>query len=128
MGARIVFTVLIAGLAPLALAGCGGEGPQDTARFQDDLFYGSGSTGPFDVRFSPILADGATAVVNGNETIIRDALIVLVDDVEQREGVDYDAMREVGRIIFRRIIPPTAVVRVKYYYQLQPVWNWVPAQ
>lgn len=92
----------------------------DTARFQDDIFQGAGSTGPFDVRFSPILADGAKAIINGKETIIRDALVVMEDNVVRREGVDYDAIRQIGRIIFRRIVPPTSVVRIKYYYQVGP--------
>jgi len=95
-------------------------GSRSTARFQEDLFQGSGSTGPFDVRFSPILADGALAVIDGKEQKIRDALSVLVDNVEQREGVDFDAIRQIGRIIFRRIVPPTAVVRIRYYYQVGP--------
>jgi hypothetical protein len=98
----------------------GAGGASDTARFQDDIFQGSGSTGPFDVRYSPILADGAKAVINGQEQIVRDALIVLMDNVEQREGVDFDAIRQIGRIIFRHIVPPTAVVRIKYYYQVGP--------
>jgi hypothetical protein len=97
-----------------------GGGRGDTARFQDDIFAGSGSTGPFDVRYSPILADGAKATVNGQQTIIRDALIVLVDNVEQREGVDFYALRQIGRIIFNRIVPPESTVRIKYYYEIGP--------
>jgi len=99
----------------------GAGGAADTARFQDDIFYGSGSTGPFDVRFSPILAYGAKAIINGKEKVLHEeALIVLVDNVEQREGVDFDSLRQIGRIIFRRIVPPTSVVRIKYYYQIGP--------
>ncbi|MBM3499979.1 MAG: hypothetical protein FJX74_15070, partial [Armatimonadetes bacterium] len=93
-------------------------GNSDTARFQDDIFQGSGSTGPFDVRYSPILADGSKAIINGQETIVRDALIVLMDGVEQQEGVHFDADRQIGRIIFRLAVPPTAVVRIKYYYEV----------
>ena len=96
----------------------GGSG--DTARYQDDMFVGSGSTGPFDVRYSPILADGAKAIVKGQETVIRDALVVLVDGTEQTEGVDYDAIRQIGRVIFRRIVPGTATVRIQYWYQVGP--------
>jgi hypothetical protein len=91
----------------------------DTARFQDDIFQGSGSTGPFDTRYSPILAYGARAIINGQEKVIHEeALIVLVDGATQREGVDYDAIRQIGRVIFRRIVPPTSVVRIQYYYQI----------
>jgi len=115
--------VPLVGLTLVGLAGCSGGALQDTARFSEDLFQGSGSTGPFDLRFQPLLADGARAVVNGKETIVREALLVLVDGVEQQEGADYDVDREIGRIIFRRIVPPTAVVRVRYYYQLQPTWR-----
>lgn len=93
-------------------------GNSDTARFQDDIFTGSGSTGPFDVRYSPILADGAKAIIDGQETIIRDALIVLVDNVEQQEGLHFDADRQIGRILFRRAVPATATVRIKYYYEV----------
>ena len=48
------------------------------------------------------------------------SLTVLVDDAEQREGVDYDAVRQIGRITFRLIVPPTATVRVRYYYAVPP--------
>ncbi|MGQ9732607.1 MAG: hypothetical protein ACUVX8_15215, partial [Candidatus Zipacnadales bacterium] len=91
---------------------------RDTAKYQEDLFAGSGSTGPFDVRFSPILADGAKAIIHGKEQIIRKALTVLVDQSEQTEGEDYEALRQIGRIWFLRVVPPTAVVRIQYYYQI----------
>jgi hypothetical protein len=41
-----------------------------------------------------------------------------VDGVEQQAGVDFDAAREIGRIIFRRAVTPTAVVRITYYYEI----------
>ncbi len=95
-------------------------GSNSTARFQEDLFTGSGTTGPFDVRFSPILADGATATIDGQEQIIRQALVFLVDETEWREGIEMDSIRQIGRIITRRPVPATAVVRVRYYYQVGP--------
>ena len=112
------------GLVGLALlcAGCGegDNGTRDTARFQEDLFPGPGSTGPFDVRFSPILADGVTVTIGGTRQVVPTALTVLVDGQPQREGVDYDAILPIGRIIFRRIVPSAAVVTVRYYYAVRP--------
>ncbi len=97
-----------------------GAGSQDTARYQDDMFQGSGSTGPFDTRYSPILPDGAKAIIGGQPTTIRNGLVVTVDDIPQQEGVDYDAIRQIGRVLFRHIVPATAVVHIKYYYQIGP--------
>jgi hypothetical protein len=108
--------VLPAGFALLALTGCGGSDGPDTAAFVEDVFIGSGSTGPFDTRFAPILEDGAHAVVDGEAVTIAKALTVQLDEVEQQEGIDFDVYREVGRIVFRRVVPPTATVRVLYYY------------
>lgn len=95
-----------------------GGGAQDTAKYQEDIFQGSGSTGPFDTRYSPILIDGTRAVINGQQVIIRDALVVLQDGVEQQEGTDFDAIRSIGRILFQHMVPPTALVKIQYYYQL----------
>lgn len=104
----------------------GAGGTRDTAGRQEDIFNGSGSTGPFDVNFRPILANGSRVVYQGEEQVIQQALVVLVDNVEQAEGVDYDAYRSIGRIIFRRSVPPTALVVIRYYYDLSttlPVTN-----
>lgn len=99
---------------------------RDTVGYQEDIFNGSGSTGPFDVNFRPIIPNGTNAVYDGKEQTIQQALLVLVDNVEQAEGVDYDAYRQIGRIIFRRSVPPTALVAIRYYYDLSstlPVTN-----
>ncbi len=34
------------------------------------------------------------------------------------EGIDYDAYRQIGRVIFRIGVPPTSLVRIQYYYEL----------
>jgi hypothetical protein len=90
----------------------------DTAGFQEDIFQGSGSTGPFDVNYRPILVNGASVIYQGERQSITQPLVVLVDNVEQLEGVDYDSYRQIGRIIFRRAVPPTALVIIRYYYDL----------
>lgn len=95
-----------------------GAGAADTAGYQEDIFNGSGSVGPFDVNFRPILSNGAQVVYQGKPQTIQQALLVLVDNVEQVEGVDYDSYRSIGRIIFRRSVPPTALVIIRYYYDL----------
>ncbi len=95
-----------------------GPGQRDTVGYHEDFYYGSGTTGPFDTSFRPIIPDGATVVYHGQRQTIERALVVLVDNVEQREGVDYDAYRNLGRIIFRRAVPPTSLVVIKYYYEL----------
>ena len=41
-----------------------------------------------------------------------------MDNVEQVEGIDYDSYRQIGRVIFRRAVPPTALVLIRYYYDL----------
>lgn len=96
----------------------GGRAAQDTVGYQEDIFYGSGSPGPFDVNFRPIIPNGSEVVYKGKRQIIQQALLVLVDNVEQAEGVDFDAYRQIGRIIFRRSVPPTALVVIRYYYDL----------
>ncbi len=96
-----------------------GAGSGDTAGYQEDYYQGSGSTGPFDTNFRPIIADGAQVTYQGEQQTIDEALIVLVDNVQQEEGVDYDAYRQIGRIIFRRAVPPTALVKIQYYYDLR---------
>ncbi len=93
-------------------------GQGDTVAYQEDVYYGSGTTGPFDTNFRPIIADGAEVVYQGQTQTIFEALQVLVDDVEMEEGVDYDAYRQIGRIIFRLAVPPTSLVRIRYYYEL----------
>jgi len=90
----------------------------DTVGFQEDIYNGSGSTGPFDTNFRPIIADGTSVVYKGERKIIDRALVVLVDGVEQIEAVDYDAYRSIGRVEFRRVVPPTALVKVQYYYEI----------
>ena len=90
----------------------------DTVGFQEDIYNGSGSTGPFDTNFRPIIADGTSVVYNGERKIIDRALVVLVDGVEQLEAVDYDSYRSIGRVEFRRVVPPTALVKVQYYYEI----------
>jgi hypothetical protein len=95
-----------------------GTGHGDTAAYQEDIYEGSGTTGPFDTNYRPILADGATVTYRGKTQTIAKALVVLVDLQEQREGVDYDSYRQIGRIIFRRAVPPTSLVKIQYYYSL----------
>ncbi len=90
----------------------------DTAGFQEDIFQASGTTGPFDVNFRPILPNGATVVYEGVRQTIDQTVVVLVDNAEQVQGVDYDVYHDIGRIIFRRAVPPTALVIVRYYYDL----------
>jgi hypothetical protein len=91
---------------------------RDTVGFQEDVYYGAGSTGPFDTSYRPIIANGTSVVYKGVRQIIDEALVVLQDGSEQVEGVDYDVQRTIGRIEFRRMVPPTSLVRVKYYYDL----------
>ena len=93
-------------------------GQGDTVAYQEDVYYGSGTTGPFDTNFRPIIADGAEVVYHGQTQTISNALRVLVDDVEMQEGTDYDAYRQIGRVIFRLGVPPTSLVRIQYYYEL----------
>lgn len=96
----------------------GGGSARDTVGYQEDIFNGSGSTGPFDVNFRPIIANGSNVVYQGQQQIIQQALVVLVDNVEKAEGVDYDSYRQIGRIIFRGSVPPTSLVEIHYYYDL----------
>jgi len=93
-------------------------GQGDTVAYQENVYYGSGTTGPFDTNFRPIIADGAEVIYHGQTQTIAEALKVLVDDVEMAEGVDYDAYRQIGRVIFRLAVPPTSLVRIQYYYEL----------
>lgn len=95
-----------------------GGGGGDTVGYQEDIFNGSGSTGPFDVNYRPIIANGTSVVYQGRQQTIQQALLVLVDNVEQAEGVDYDSYRTIGRILFRRSVPPTSLVVIRYYYDL----------
>ncbi len=90
----------------------------DTVGYQEDVYQGSGSTGPFDTIFRPIIINGTEVIYKGETKTIEQALLVLVDNVEQAENVDYDAYRQIGRIIFRRAVPPTALVLIRYYYDL----------
>lgn len=121
-GARALFPLLNdrlqVGLTMLKQDRGGSAVARDTIGYQEDIFNGSGSTGPFDVNFRPILINGTTGVYKGKPTTISQALLVLVDNVEQAEGVDYDSYRQIGRIIFRRSVPPTALVIIRYYYDL----------
>ncbi len=93
-------------------------GQGDTVAYQENVYYGSGTTGPFDTNFRPIIADGAEVVYNGQTQTISEALKVLIDDIEMEEGIDYDAYRQIGRVIFRLAVPPTSLVRIRYYYEL----------
>lgn len=90
----------------------------DTAGFQEDIYQASGTTGPFDTNFRPILPNGATVVYEGETITIDQTVVVLVDNVEQIQGIDYDVYHDIGRIIFRRAVPPTALVIIRYYYDL----------
>jgi len=90
----------------------------DTVGYQEDIFQGSGSTGPFDVNYRPIIPNGTTVTYQGQQQVIEQALAVLVDNAEQVEGVDYDSYRQIGRIMFRRAVPPTALVIIQYYYDI----------
>lgn len=90
----------------------------DTVGYQEDVYHGSGSTGPFDTSFRPIIPDGTSVIYKGVRRIIDRPLVVLVDGAEQLEGADYDAYRSIGRVIFRRAVPPTALVVIKYYYDI----------
>lgn len=95
-----------------------GQSAGDTAGFQEDIFHGSGTTGPFDVNFRPILPNGATVVYQGRRQTIDQSVVVLVDSVEQVQSVDYDVYHDIGRILFRRAVPPTSLVIIRYYYDL----------
>ena len=86
-------------------------GQGDTAAYQEDDYQGSGTTGPFDTNYRPILANGATATINGVTEVVANPLVVLVDGTQQVEGVNYDDYRQIGRIIFRQAGPPTSLVR-----------------
>jgi hypothetical protein len=90
----------------------------DTVSYQEDMYTGTGSTGPFDTNFRPIIADGTSVVYQGVRKVIDKPLVVLVDGAEQMETVDYDAYRSIGRIIFRRAVPPTSMVILRYYYSI----------
>lgn len=90
----------------------------DTVGYQEDVYQGSGSTGPFDTIFRPIIANGTEAIYDGEQKTIEQALVVLVDNVEQVESIDYDSYRSIGRIIFRRAVPPTSLVLIRYFYDL----------
>lgn len=90
----------------------------DTAGFQEDIYQASGTTGPFDTNFRPILPNGSTVIFDGERQTIDQTVVVLVDNVEQIQGVDYDVYHDIGRIIFRRAVPPTALVIIRYYYDL----------
>lgn len=95
------------------------EGPgSDTVGYQEDIYQGSGSTGPFDTIHRPIIANGTRVIYDGQDRVIEQALVVLVDNVEQAENVDYDAYRTIGRVIFRRAVPPTSLVIIRYFYDL----------
>ncbi len=90
----------------------------DTVSYQEDVYNGSGSTGPFDTNFRPIIPNATSVVYKGTRQVIDKPLIVLVDGSEQVETADYDSYRSIGRIIFRRAVPPTSLVIIKYYYDL----------
>lgn len=96
----------------------GGASANDTVGYQEDIFQGSGSTGPFDVNYRPIVDDGTQVVYQGITKTLDQALVVLVDNVPKTDGVDYDSYRSIGRIIFRYSVPPTSLVTIQYYYDL----------
>ncbi len=106
------------GLTLLRQDRSGGSSSRDTVGYQEDIYQGSGTTGPFDVNYRPIIANGSDVVYQGQQQVIEQPLAVLVDNVEQVEGVDYDSYRQIGRIIFRRAVPPTALVVIRYYYDI----------
>ncbi len=97
-----------------------GHASVDTADFAEDRFIANNSTGPFELRGRPVLEDGARVIIDGKEQIIQQALVVLVDGIQQVEGVDFDIRRDLGVIEFRRIVPATSWVQVKYYYGVAP--------
>jgi hypothetical protein len=101
----------------------GGSLHRDTAGYQEDVYNGSGSTGPFDTNFRPILGNGAAVVYKGQSVTIAQPLTVLVDAVEQKEAIDYDSYRQIGRIIFRRAVPPTSLVVIRYYYSVAQTFS-----
>ena len=96
-----------------------GAGARDTAAYQEDRFIANNSTGPFEVRGRPVLEDGARVIINGQEDTIEQAVEVLVDGGLQIEGIDYDIRRDYGVIEFRRIVPATSLVVVRYYYSIE---------
>jgi hypothetical protein len=106
------------GFTTLQQVSSGSTSAADTVGYQEDIYTGSGSTGPFDTNFRPIIADGTSVVYKGERKIIDKALTVLVDGSEQVEGTDYDANRPIGRVIFRRVVPPTSLVIIHYYYDI----------
>ena len=109
---------MLVGVTTLQQDRQGGSSVYDTVGYQEDVYNGSGSTGPFDTNYRPIIVDGTSVVYKGERQIIDKALTVLVDSVEQLEGVDYDAFRTIGRVIFRRAVPPTSLVIIKYFYDI----------
>lgn len=109
---------LLVGVTTLRQASTTSASARDTVGFQEDVYNGSGSTGPFDTSYRPIIPNGTSVIYQGERQIIDDALVVLMDGSEQVEGVDYDVLRSIGRIEFRRMVPPTSLVRIKYYYDL----------
>lgn len=111
---------LLVGLTTLQRTVAAGA-TSDTVGYQEDVYNGSGSTGPFDTSFRPIAADGTHAVYHGKAQIIDKGLVVLMDAAPQTEGVNFDARRDIGRIIFRMAVPPTSLVVIKYYYSLATV-------
>ncbi len=97
----------------------GGRTSKDTAAYRRDVYYGSGTTGPFETTYRPILHDGDNVIINGQPQVLDDALVVTVDASEniQREGIDYRADYSRGIIEFFRIVPPTSTVYIKYHYE-----------
>ncbi|MGD9498611.1 MAG: hypothetical protein AB7Y46_20120, partial [Armatimonadota bacterium] len=109
---------MVVGLTALRQDRRSAQNAGDTAGYQEDIFQASGTTGPFDVNFRPILPNGATVIFEGQRRTIDQTVVVLADNVEQVQGVDYDVYHDIGRILFRRAVPPTALVIVRYYYDL----------
>jgi len=109
---------LLLGLTTLQQDRAGDSRVSDTVGYQEDIYQGNNTTGPFDTNFRPIIPDGTSVVYKGQRQIIDEPLVVLVDSVQQIEGADYDSYRSIGRVIFRRAVPPTALVVIRYFYDI----------
>ncbi|MGI5817936.1 MAG: hypothetical protein ACOX9R_07530, partial [Armatimonadota bacterium] len=115
---RLLDDRMVVGLTGLMQDRRGPNNAGDTAGQQEDIYQASGSTGPFDTNFRPILPNGSTVVIDGERRTIDQTVVVLVDNVEQIQGIDYDVYHDIGRIIFRRAVPPTALVIIRYFYDI----------
>lgn len=121
-GARMIMPLMgdrmQVGMTMVKQQSASGGSADDTVGYQEDIFNGSGSTGPFDVNYRPIIADGTSVVYRGVAQVINHPLVVVLDSTEQVEGSDYDSYRSIGRVIFRKSVPATSIVTIKYYYEI----------